>query len=236
MKYYLYETHLHTKESSRCGHVPAAQMVDEYLARGYAGIVVTDHLPGDYLPELPASTDWQVWVDHLLAGYKAAKAAGDEKGLDVILGVEIRFPANDSDYLLYGVDEEFLRANPFLHQTNIKRFFRKYGSQLLIIQAHPFRTSFPVYPRFMHGVEIVNCNERHDSRNELALALTNDHKKLKQLAGSDAHRMEDIGRAALMLHQQITNSHMLKRVIENGQYTLCCPELNDIILQSRHHE
>ena len=232
MDCFLYETHLHTKESSGCGHVPAAQMVEEYLERGYAGIVVTDHLPDDTLPRFP--NDWQKWIDHYLMGYKAAKAAGDRLGLDVILGVELRFPADTSDFLLYGADEEFLRANPFLFNTNLKRFSRKYGKQVLIAQAHPYRFPFPLYPRHIHGVEIVNANERHDNSNDLALALTKKHKNLIQLAGSDAHRMEDIGRAALVLPQRVTNSHNLKQLLEGGHYQLFAPEHHHIILDSKH--
>ena len=44
----------------------------------------------------------------------SSKARGDELGLDVILGAELRFPENDNDYLVYGIDEAWLRANPYL--------------------------------------------------------------------------------------------------------------------------
>ena len=40
---YKYELHCHTKEVSRCGAVPAAEIVKMYKENGYDGIVITDH-------------------------------------------------------------------------------------------------------------------------------------------------------------------------------------------------
>lgn len=38
-----YETHLHTKESSRCGSTSAAEYPAYYKSLGYSGIFITDH-------------------------------------------------------------------------------------------------------------------------------------------------------------------------------------------------
>ena len=40
---YRYDLHVHTAEGSKCGHSSGAEMADFYKAKGYAGIVVTDH-------------------------------------------------------------------------------------------------------------------------------------------------------------------------------------------------
>lgn len=40
---YLTEMHLHTKETSNCGKMPAAETVESYISLGYNTIVVTDH-------------------------------------------------------------------------------------------------------------------------------------------------------------------------------------------------
>ena len=74
---YAYELHLHTAESSRCGHVPAAEQVRVYKALGYAGVCVTDHLhDGYYEPSLDGA-GWREAMERYLRGYRAAKAAGD---------------------------------------------------------------------------------------------------------------------------------------------------------------
>ena len=44
MNGYLYDPHTHTAETSKCGHLPAAEVVDRYVKNGFTGLVVTDHL------------------------------------------------------------------------------------------------------------------------------------------------------------------------------------------------
>ena len=102
---YLFDPHTHTAETSKCGHLPAAEVVDRYVRQGFSGLVVTDHLHPEYLSRIDTDHDWNKVMDHYLSGYRASKARGDELGFDVILGAELRFPENDNDYLVYGIDE-----------------------------------------------------------------------------------------------------------------------------------
>ncbi|MDA6864799.1 hypothetical protein OSL55_27745, partial [Escherichia coli] len=78
-------------------------------------------------------------MDHYLSGYKASKKRGDELGFDVILGAELRFPQNDNDYLVYGIDEDWLRSNPYMCCTSAREFYEKFHNEVLIIHAHPYR-------------------------------------------------------------------------------------------------
>ena len=229
---YKFDLHVHTAETSRCGHVPAAEMAADYKRRGYDGIAVTDHLHETYISSLDCRDDWQQCVTAYLSGYRAARAAGDAIGLTVVLGVELRFPENDSDYLLYGVDEAFLRRNPYPHRTDHAAFFKKYGGELLIIQAHPYRNCDVVYDDAIHGLEVVNAHPRHDSRNELALALAERRPGLYRLCGSDAHQPPDAGRAAVLFEDGIWDSFAVKAAVEAGRYRLFCPDYADIIQRS----
>lgn len=229
---YRYDIHVHTKETSHCGHVPAADMVATYHALGYAGLCVTDHLHEQYLSHLDCRDDWQACVTQYLAGYRAAKRAGDSVGLDVILGVELRFPENDSDYLIYGVDEAWLRANPYICRMDHAAFFKAYGDSVLIIHAHPFRNCDVVFSDSIHGLEVANCNPRHDSRNDLALALAAAHPSMYRLCGSDAHRPGDEGRSAVEFEVRVRDSFALKAAIESRRYRLWCPTFQNIIEKS----
>lgn len=47
---YRYETHMHTAEGSRCGRMPAAEMVRAYKKLGYTGVFVTDHFLTETVP------------------------------------------------------------------------------------------------------------------------------------------------------------------------------------------
>ena len=95
---YLFDPHTHTAETSKCGHLPAAEVVDRYVRHGFSGLVVTDHLHPEYLSRIDTDHDWNKVIDHYLSGYRASKQRGDEVGFQVLLGAELRFPENDNDY------------------------------------------------------------------------------------------------------------------------------------------
>ena len=139
MQGYLYDPHTHTSETSKCGHLPAAEVVERYVKNGFSGLVVTDHLHPEYLSRIDTEHDWQKAMDHYLTGYKASKKRGDELGFDVILGAELRFPENDNDYLVYGIDEDWLRSHPYMCCTSAREFYEKFHNDVLIIHAHPYR-------------------------------------------------------------------------------------------------
>ena len=226
---YKYESHLHTQETSLCGHVAAAEQVKTYKALGYTGICVTDHLHSTYLNSLDCRDDWKACIDRWLTGYRAAKEAGDQCGLEVILGIELRFPENESDYLIYGVDEQWIYDHPFIDRMDHQSFFDTYGKEVLIIHAHPYRHCDEVFYTCVHGLEIANCNPRHPSRNELALKLAQENPHLYRTVGSDAHRIGDEGRAAVCFDQVIHDSFAYKAAIESGNYSLWCPEFEQIV-------
>jgi len=161
MQGYRYDPHTHTSETSKCGHLPAAEVVERYVKNGFSGLVVTDHLHPEYLSRIDTEHDWQKAMDHYLTGYKASKKRGDELGFDVILGAELRFPENDNDYLVYGIDEDWLRSHPYMCCTSAREFYEKFHNDVLIIHAHPYRDgNLTVFEDAVHGSEIINGNPR----------------------------------------------------------------------------
>lgn len=231
-QYAKFDIHIHTAETSKCGTVSAPDTVRIYKSLGYDGIVITDHLHETYISLQNCRDDWQECMTRFLFGYEEAKRTGDEIGLFVALGAELRFPENDSDYLLYGIDEAFLRAHPYLYRTDHASFFQEFGGRILIVHAHPFRNCDVVYHDSVHGLEIVNCNPRHNSRNELALRLAEENPRLHRLCGSDAHRPGDEGRAAVLFEGEVRDSFDVKRAIESDRYRLLCPAYDPIIQES----
>ncbi|HWP21690.1 MAG TPA: PHP domain-containing protein [Candidatus Cryosericum sp.] len=231
-QYAKFDLHIHTAETSKCGIISAPDLVNTYKENGYDGFVVTDHLHETYISLQNCRDDWQECVTRFLFGYQEAKRAGDEIGFTVALGAELRFPENDSDYLLYGIDEAFLREHPYLHRTDHASFFRKYGDQILIIHAHPFRDCDTVFYNSVHGLEVVNCNPRQKNRNELALQLAKDHPNLIRVCGSDAHRPGDEARAAVLFEDSPRDSFDVRRAILGGRMRLWCPDSAPIIQES----
>lgn len=228
---YKYELHLHTDEVSICGHVPAREQVRRYKELGYTGICVTDHMHQHYF-DTYGEGDWQRYIDYHMNGYRIAKEEGDKLGLDVILGTELRFPGSDRDFLIYGIDEKWLRDNEGICRMSVTSFYEKYHNEVLVIHAHPFRYNDEVFPDAVHGIEIANGNPRHDSRNELALQLAIDNPHLLRMAGSDAHRDGDEGQAAILLEERVHHSRAFRDTLLAGAFSVWCPKHEQILRAS----
>ncbi|HEX2944843.1 MAG TPA: PHP domain-containing protein [Clostridia bacterium] len=211
-----YETHLHTDETSPCGRVPAAEAVRIYRNAGYTGIVVTDHYSRGFFERL-LFKNWETKIDLYLAGYRKALDEGARSGLDVHLGMEIQFNENPNDYLVYGFDEQLLRAHKKLYRLGLENF-RKLtaGSGVVIIQAHPFRPRMiPANPALIDGIEIYNGNPRHDSSNHLALEYARENG-LKMLSGSDFHQVQDAARGGIIVDERVKPGGFARMIMENG--------------------
>ncbi|WHH59913.1 PHP domain-containing protein [Petroclostridium sp. X23] len=217
MRLYKYDTHVHTQEVSECGKVKAGETVRLYHEAGYDGIVITDHYYRRYFDRLEGQT-WNEKIDFFLSGYNQAKVYGRKLGVDVILGMEIRFEENVNDYLVYGIYEDFLKENKELYKLTLTAFKELVKhEEILIIQAHPFRTGMiPANPTLIDGVEVFNEHPRHDSRNHLALAFARQNGRL-MLSGSDFHQAQDAARGGIVVPERISDSQELVKVIKEGR-------------------
>lgn len=213
---YRFETHAHTSDVSRCGHVPAEEMVRLYEKAGYSGMVITDHINPVTFRDLDLPT-WDDQAEHFLRGYRSARAAASPD-FTVLLGAEFHFHENSNDYLVYGLTEEliFSLGGDILDWgiERLSRFCREKG--LLLIQAHPFRNSMVVNdPRLLDGIEIMNGHPRHDSRNFVARSWA-EHYGLLYTSGSDAHMTGDVGRGGLLTDAPIRSLRELIAEIRRG--------------------
>ena len=204
------ELHAHTSETSNCGKLPGSQMAQGYAVAGYDTLVITDHISADRFatgfrrPEERAEL--------FLAGYRAAKAEGEKWGLNVLLGAEARLVSGDEDFLIFGLEEAdiaplmlFLDARPDIYALHA----RVHEWDALLVQAHPYRPGQQPAPAdALDGMEVYNGSQRHDSRNELALAYAEENGLL-MTSGSDAHQFMDVGRGGLLSDVEITSSRAL---------------------------
>ena len=185
---YIYEVHLHTDESSRCGRTPAREYIPFYMDHGYDGIVVTDHFYGNpsYVPD--KSAPWVQQVDEYCRGYEEALNEGVQRGFKVFFGIEQQF-AND-EALIYGPDKQFLLDHPDVYTWGRRKWFdevEKIGG--CVVLAHPFRVRDYVIKislnTCVHAVEAFNCGNRPvDDIYGLAYAK---HYHYPITAGTDMH-------------------------------------------------
>lgn len=187
-----FEMHFHTEESSPCGKISAKKGVELYKKAGYNGLVVTDHF-SEIVYGGEEDGKWEDICERFLVGYRHAKKSVKNGDFKVFLGMEIRFPDSDNDFLVYGINEDFPRQYPWIYMKGLKFLYDVAKEKnLLIVQAHPYRGSCFLAPvEFLHGIEVYNGNPRQNSRNELALKAAHDNGLLK-ITGSDFHQEEDI--------------------------------------------
>ena len=219
------EMHIHTSEVSPCADCTAAEAVRRCISRGYDGMVVTDHFNEDasraIMKEL---APWQARVDNFLRGYRAAKQAAPA-GFLVLLGMEIRFMGRDNnDYLIYGMDEQFLYDNEGLDRLDIKKFSELARmSGFLLAQAHPFRWGMSLTrAELLDGLEVYNGNSHHASHNDFAALWARKHRLLA-LSGSDYHGGEtDQGMApgGIRLREPVRDVQGLVRAVKERRYTV----------------
>lgn len=224
---FVFEMHCHTAEVSPCARISAVEGVARYHALGYDGIVTTDHFFDGYFNSL-GEMPWEKKVDRFLEGYEAAKREAGKVGMTVLMGAEFRFTENSNDYLVYGLTRDILVSYPEAHTAGLEAF-RAFAREkgLLIVQAHPFRPFItPAAPALLDGVEVVNANIRHDSRNHLARAFA-EKNGLFGICGSDFHQAGDEGRAALLFDERPTSSEALVSLLRTGRYGLRTDERDE---------
>lgn len=201
---YLYETHLHTNQSSACAWNTGYEMAQATHKAGYAGIIVTDHNWGGYTAvdrELP----WKDWVERFAQGYLDAKRYADSHpDFDVFFGYEAGF--GGTEFLIYGISPDWLIAHPDIRDASLEehlRMVRQGGG--LIVHAHPYREEWYIpeirlFPDLVDAVEGINAT--HSSHlssshndpafDDRAVAYAREHD-LPMSAGSDIHSVNLFG-------------------------------------------
>lgn len=217
---YLTELHVHTSEVSQCAHIDAAGVVDRYLAAGYTTLVVTNHF-NDYTLDNTGS-DWQERAEYYLRGWSRAVEHSAGR-MHVLLGMEIRFPENMNDYLVYGLTEAYIRSHPFLYKMNLRDFSDlAHKDGMLIIQAHPFRNGMTVVrPELLDGYEVFNGHVGQKSRNPIAREWCAMNGKIPT-SGSDFHDPDSYADAGIITEEPMRTMEQLCGLLRSGKYTLHC--------------
>jgi len=201
---YKYETHIHTAEVSACAVKFAAQQAAVYKERGYAGIIITDHFINGYTT-CPRDLPWDKKMRFFIKGYEEAKKMGDKIGLDVFFGWE--YSIRGSDFLTYGLNMDFLLANPntdLLCIEDYSRLVRENGG--FLAQAHPYRDEYyvenpyPVEPHLVDAVEVYNVMDNSDS-NYKAREFAKENN-LPIQAGTDDHGRGNLKYSGIILEEK----------------------------------
>ena len=219
------ELHLHSAPVSACAKSYPEEIVQEYLDHGYHTVVLTNHFSrftfknkrmGD-LSDLP----WEEKVDYYMKGYHELKKAAEGK-LNVLFGCELRSNIDENDYLIYGLDEAFLRRMVGFYDmptAEVSAKIREAG--FLFLQAHPFRDAMQmVNPSLLDGIEVFNGNPSQDSRNDIA-RIWAERFGLIGTSGSDYHRtVEGAFAGGILTDEPITSNEQLLEILRSGNFEM----------------
>lgn len=214
---YKYDLHVHTSPVSTCADFSPHETVKMYAETGFNGFVLTNHFN---LGVMGTYTEKRDFADYYLNDYYETKEAGKKEGLDISLGMEIRFPENNNDYLIYGISEDDVyRAAEYL-ESDYKTFYREYKSDCnIIIQAHPFRSSVSLCDLdYVDGIEVFNMHPGHNSRIAMAAKLAKENPRLLITGGTDFHHENHQGMCAVCTEKRIKNSYEISDVISSGNF------------------
>ena len=212
---YRIELHAHTNPGSGCSSLKPEELVQLYAEKGYHGVVITNHLePGKMLLGKEEA------IAMLLRDFNAAKAAAEQYGIAVYMGVELRFEENFNDYLIYGVNEELLKVFYDYIPTDLKTFRSEISlSNSVLLQAHPFRAGMELAdPALMDGIECMNLHPRHNSAVGLATQYAYENNLRIKIAGGDCHSLGDEGLVALRTRKLPTDSFEIAEILKTGDY------------------
>ena len=215
---YRYETHLHTSVSSACSRFTPEEVVNKYVRLGYAGVFVTDHyLRGN--SSVPRDLPYRERVARYFDGYRAVRKCAEGSGLSVFCGVEISHAG--TDFLFYGLEEEWYMNNPDIMTEPPRAFCRRArDAGALVIQAHPYRERdyidhIRLFPQDVEGVEIINGCESERS-NGLAKGLATAYGLLVT-AGTDVHFANQAGLAGMEFREKIKSERDFIEKIRRGE-------------------
>ena len=211
------ELHAHTSPASPCGDFTPDEVVAKYAALSYNSIVITNH----FYPNIRFRDDKEKCIAEYLKDYDAAVKAGAERGINVILGCELRFCESFNDYLLFGITPESLDFAFDYIDKGLEQFSKAFRSNdTVIVQAHPYRDGcVPAPPELLDGVEVFNLHPGHNSRVGVTAKFAKEYN-LIATSGTDFHHEGHEGMTALLTAEEMKTSADIARVLKSGDYLI----------------
>jgi predicted metal-dependent phosphoesterase TrpH len=200
------DLHIHTSPRSACSHLGLPELIETVNHRKLDGICLTEHQA--------------VWDPE-----EAKKLAADG-AIKVFRGNE--FTTNQGDILVFGFDEDIkeLLTIQELHQA-------VNGAGGFMIAAHPFR-GFKTFGigqlhmtveqacqrkmfEFVDAIEIGN-GKLSDDENDMARKVA-EKLGLPGTGGSDAHRVDEVGRWVTVFEKDIATEQELLAELRAGRFS-----------------
>ena len=200
------DLHSHTFPASQCASDSADQMIRAAKKMGLDGICLTDHN--------------FIWDPDKIERLK------DDHGFLVLAGTEIT--CVEGDFLVFGLSRS---VEGIVNLESLRSMVDRENG--VIIAAHPFRgflvvggdslkldvesaMNRPIFKQ-VDAVEVLN-SRLNVKENQLAREIA-DELNLPATGGSDAHKIEDVGRCVTRFDVRIADESELVAALFSGKYT-----------------
>ena len=211
------ELHAHSFPVSACASLRANEVVEAYVSKNVNSLVITNHLNPLWIDGSPKER-----AEEYLSDYRIAREAA-KNDINVILGVEIRFPENDNDYLVYGACEEDIEHFISLIPYGIESFYKEVKrDNNLILQAHPFRKGMVLAPlSSIDGIESMNMHPSHDGRPAIAFRYAKENRLIVS-GGSDFHHKGNQALCLMRTENEIKTSYDVAKALTSKEAIFDC--------------
>lgn len=219
------DLHAHTKRISHCCLLDINSVLEDAKNKGYDALVITNHYVSDYFNEDTYDDFIEKYVDEL----NYCRRCGKEYNIKIFFGIEISMEINKCLHiLLYGVNEEFIRNNKYLHLLSLKELYKlAKDNDLFMVQAHPFRNGVEIQDvNYLDALEI-NCHPIYrDCHDEEILKVVKENN-LRITVGCDYHGDTKRVDGGMYIDDNIESDRDLVNYLKNTkQYNLkiCNPK------------
>ena len=199
---YLYETHVHSGESSACAVSSAVDMAKAHKKFGYTGMILTNHNWGGNTA-IDRSLSWHDFLDAFFEPFYSAKEWGDKNEFQVFPGYEAGY--RGTEFLIYGLDINWMYDHPELRDATVaQQFDIVHSGGGIVVHAHPYREAFYIseirlFPEYIDGVEAINAAHSAPSAPKDNIRFNEKALKYAQelgmfiTGGSDSHSTDLVG-------------------------------------------
>lgn len=201
------DLHIHTRPRSPCSAIDPMDLIREARSKGLDGVCLTEHQ--------------SLWDPMEIADLAL------RNGIRIFQGNEVT--TNQGDILVFGYKED---VKGVVGIQELREAVTEAGG--LMFAAHPFR-GFLVFGfaqlqmdveqacrrsvfRYVDGLEVLNCRltkQENDLARQVAQRLG-----LLGVAGSDAHRLDEVGRYVTVFQREVRTEAELIEDLRAGRFTV----------------
>ncbi len=213
---YKIETHAHTSPMSPCADFTPEEVIKRYADIGFSAVAINNHFC-EY--SFAGDTKEKV-VKRFLDDFYKSKNAAEKYGITAILSMEIRFPENCNDYLVFGFEEGDISHLYELTKTDYLSFYKEFkNNKNLVLQAHPFRNGMVLQnPRYLDGIEAFNMHPNHNARIGMAVQYAKAHPHLVTTCGTDFHHEGHQGLGGILAKTLPKDTFELASLLKSRDY------------------